>query len=453
MPKIFINIPIEASTHKYPAMFPYPLLILNIKNDTDILIDLVKENFKKNAKQKRQELDKIITSINNNEHNNRDIVINCGEYAPDGYYYKWAEYFLKRVNKQVYIMGPYATTFPSRIQKICEKTKIQHAIFDTNYDTHKVFIPDHMLLNYPKIGSKIKANMRISLGCPRPCAFCPVGIIYKRNYQFFDINESIAKVRYYYEHGVRAINFIDDNISVDLNQFIEFLHKLKELDFKDMSYYCQEGFEVASFHNDEFCKLLKELKFQDIKIGVENIDEQFLDDIGKAHLRFKDIELAIKNIRLYKLKVKFFFLLSQFQTKEKIIENLRFFSPLQVDLRVNIIRNYEGAQSKVLDQKLTLKELRKLKSFAYAVAYMSTAQKFDVFQKNAWQQYCLQKGYKLNALDEASYALEGKQYFGFKTSKWLTALQYILRQEYKTDNITIDYNKKDKRIGKIILMG
>ncbi len=453
MPKTYINMPVEASTHKYPAMFPYPLLILNAKEQEDVVIDLVKDTFKQNAAYKKQRIDQLITTLTPKQ----SYVVNCGEYAPDGFYYKWVEYFLKQISFPVKIMGPYATCFANHIRKIIKQTGINHEILETDYNTYNTIIPDSMLESYPKVNNKIKANMRVSLGCPRFCSMCPTGMIYQHKYTFFPIEESVAKIQYYHSHNVRVINFIDDNISVNVPKFVEFLHKLKEI--PDMQYYCQEGFEVLAFQNTEFCTLLKELKFKDIKLGVENINNDFLDKINKTHLRFNDIVLAVKNIKLYKLNVKFFFLLSQFQDKKDIMENIKFFADLNVDLRVNIIRKYEGMPLPDYQEEITLAELRSLKSLAYAVAFMSIVQKFNIFQNNAWDKYCEEKKYILQPegkeLDGATVLslLNGKQYFGFKTIKWLDALKYMLQQKYKTDYVKVNYNSQEKKVDSILVGG
>lgn len=445
MSKLLINIPVEASTHKYPSMFPYPLLLLNIKEPNDVLVDLVFETFKKNVEAKKRILDDIIKNINSGDAvQYSQIIVNCGEYAPDGFYSKWIEYFLNNINKSVALMGPYATIFKERIQEIGKKTKLTYTILDTNYNTYNVVIPDEMLAKYPKVGDFPKANMRITLNCPRECAMCPVQLLYTREHKFFDINESIEKVRYYYGKGVRFINFIDDNISANIPMLINFLNRLKAEQLKEMTYSVQEGFELSAFYNEDLCALLKELKFDDIKVGVENIKEDFLIKINKPKRNINDIELAIINLRKYKLKPKFFFLIADFQSKEDILDNLKFFSRLGVDLRVNIIRQYEGMRLPKFEALISQQELKKLKALAYAVAYITTVQKFDIFQDNAWDKYCLAKGYTFR-VDKELGILQGKQYFGFKTIKWLTAIEYMLFQKYRT-NVSIDYDDKGKKI-------
>ena len=205
--KLLVQALYDSSTNKYRRYFPYPMNLLKIANDKDFLIDLNRMAFGSNADAKEKIVKFGAEYINTNASKYQEVIINCGEYAPDGAFYKYFDKLLKNVNVPVSIIGSYPAVFKERIKS---KFKEKVTILDFDLDVHDVILNDEMINDYPRVDGDKKVNMKLTQGCPRTCSMCPVSLIHQGKYRFFDISKSIELIKYYYNSGVRFFNFIDD---------------------------------------------------------------------------------------------------------------------------------------------------------------------------------------------------------------------------------------------------
>ena len=277
---------------------------------------------------------------------------------------------------------------------------------------------------------------------------CPVVPIYNKKFKFYDVEESAQRIKRYYDMGVRFITFTDDNLAVHTKKFNKLMDRLKEFNFKGMQYICQEGFETIPFGNEEFVRNLKEMKFVDIKLGFENINERFLKEIDKYYDNFEVIEIAIENIKKYNLKVGFLFLIGLSLTREEIFENLRFLAKHRLDVRTNVLRPYSGRYTgeELGESVLPYKELKKLASLSYTSAFFATQFDIDIFE-DAWCDVLAKLGLKENCYlsgDDFDGQLCGKCNYGFKTSRLIAGLKYIMQRDYPNHKIIITSNDKTR---------
>lgn len=426
MSKLLISLPYDASTNNYVKYFPYPLELLKYKEEGDTLIDLNCEAFEKTKDAIYTLLDMHLDILNNKKFD--ECLVLCGNYGPDGDKYEYFEYFLNRFKHPVQLMGPYCIQ-EKRIKQLDANITIKEAYTDT----FGVMIPKDMLDSYPKEKGKTtpRATMRVTNGCPRMCKMCPIPIIHKGHYKFENMDTSLKQVQQYYDMGVRLITFIDDNISVHQKKFIEFLRRLKALNLKGMRYISLEGFETHAFENDELCQLVKDLKFQNIKIGMENIKEDFLKKIGKYYTDHDVVVKSMENIKKYKLDVSVYFLLGLDESAEDVMDNLKFISKYKLGIRTNILRPYEGSKlySEGFTRKLTERQLTHYSSLSYAVSWLGTGHDIDMFEDGAYEKVletCKLVEHKENNI----ITFTGKVHIGFKTSKMIKVLHYLLEQKY-----------------------
>jgi radical SAM superfamily enzyme YgiQ (UPF0313 family) len=426
----------DASTNKYPKYFPHPMLLLKYASKFDepyTLLDLNLQayNLKMNTDSKLKELNAIIEHINNLNDMYSEVVINMGEFPPDADKNKYFDIFLNKIKRSIKVMGMYPTIEKKKFEK--------YGFFDdtieiipTNFDVHDVELSKELLEEYPKVNTtKLRASMKLTYGCPRKCNMCPTALIYKQKYEFFDVDNSIAMIQKYYDMGVRYITFTDDNLSADIKKFVSFLEKLKALNLKGMSYICQEGFEVIAFKNKKLAPLLVANKFEDIKIGFENINEKFLKQINKYYSNKNEIDNVMNTLKENDIRAHFLFLIGGDLTEDEIMENLKFISSNGMIARVNVIREYEGNTHKNL---LPEKKLYEYKALANAMNFY-TENGIDLFADNALEDVCtklqlllivnIQPPNDLQHLD-----IEGKCYFGFeRTNKFIKGLTYLLEKK------------------------
>lgn len=421
MKKLLIQVPYFASTNNYGKYFPHPLLLLNIFEKGDTLLDLNLECFKSKKEGVYSKLDSCVKYIATSEF--EEVVLNLGEFPPDADKHDTFLYFLKKVNEakiRVSIQGVYPTLNGGLDSDFVTTKK-------TDFDVSSVIIPNDLLGQYPKVDGLLRASMKISYGCPRRCSMCPVVPIYNQTYRFNDAEKSAKIVEHYYEQGVRYITFTDDNLAVNTKRFKEFLTLLLNKNLKGLKLLCQEGFEVNSLVDEELVYLLKALKFDDVKVGVENIKADFLTRIDKCYIDPSKIDSVIQNAEKYKLDIRFLFLFDKFQSEEDVLDNLRYFSKNRISkFRVNVLRKYHDTKySCDLSPKLSPNELKRLQALAYASAFITERFKDDLFSVT-FEEFLSRHGYS-----RSEDNIFGKFNLGFiGTSRFLCALAYLAELHY-----------------------
>jgi radical SAM superfamily enzyme YgiQ (UPF0313 family) len=419
MSKLLLSLPYEASTNKYSRYFPFPLALLKYKEEGDELIDLNLMCYDIKKEEKYKILDEYLEKLNSSEYD--EYFVQVGDYAPDADKYEYFEYFLERFEKPCKLIGPYAM-FKDR------HTKFENISVKEIYtNTYGVMIPEAMLPLYPDGNKILRATMRISNGCPRKCAFCPVPIIHDGKYKMEDIDESVTMIEQYYNMGVKLIVFIDDNMGVNKRKFKKFLQTIKDKNFKGLKFISLEGFETYMFEDEEICQLLKDTKWLNIKTGMENINEDFLAKVNKYYDDHSVIVRAMENIRKHKLDVSVYYLIGLDETEDVVMDNIRFIAKYRLGVRVNILRPYENGllDFKSFERKMTPKKMKEMSSLTYAVSWLGTQHDIDLFEENALEKI-LEKA-KLNmTINENEIIFTGKVWIGFKTSKLIKCLAYLL---------------------------
>ena len=438
--KLLVQALYDSSTNNYPRYFPNPLNLIKFANDNDVLLDFNLEAFKKNKEQKEEIIARAAKIINESLLIYKEIIINCGEYAPDGAFYEYFESLLDKIKIPVSLIGSYPAVFPERVkEKYGKRVKLKE--FD--FDVHDVVLNTDLLKLYPEVDGLKKVNVKISNGCLRKCNYCPVHLIHKGKYTYFDIEQSLNLIKYYYKNGIRFFNFIDDNIGAD-SKFFDFLRRLKQENLKDAKFQVQEGFEVLTFKNQEICQLLKDINFVDIKIGVENINDEFRKSLNKTFFSSKDIELAMQNIRESNLDVKMFLLISERQTADEIMENVKFILNNNISARINIIRAYEKSKyfSEIKPNRITESELKEIKSLATALIWLNKEKKINVFSDTAIQKLKLSMKLEISE-SNVEIVIKGNCYFGFQTSYFVKAIKYLLekKRKYLLKTLEVERNK------------
>lgn len=415
MSRILIDLPYLASTNKYPKFFPYPLLLLRIKQQEDELLDYNLRCRGMPDRKIREKLDELIVSVSND---NRDVVVGCGHYPADADKFTYFDYFLSRVGRSVAITGVYPAVMPDRMVRLHSK----HSVLPTAWDIGDVDIPISMLHRYPKVGKHLRATVRATHGCPRKCGMCPVWLIYRKQFEFWPIDKTVDRIKRYYDQGVRYITFIDDNLSVS-PKFDRLLEALLAADLRGMSYLCQEGFEVTSFHRERMCELLQQVRFVDMKMAVENVNTDVLKQIDKYYTDFEVVEKSLANIEKYGLKVGIFFLLGLEHSDEGVLKNIRFIADRSLDVRVNIARPYEG--NVIVGKGIDPQRFKTYSSLAYAASWYARELGINIMKPDAIAQL-IDKGYLVQINDAAGTALiSGRVDFWQMTSRFIRGLKWI----------------------------
>lgn len=433
MSRILIDLPYLASTNKYPKFFPYPLLLLRIKQQEDELLDYNLRCRGMSDRKIKEELDELIEAVSNDT---RDVVVGCGHYPADADKFTYFDHFLSRVGRSVAITGVYPEVMPDRMVRLYSK----HSILPTAWDIGDVEIPDSMLHQYPKVGKHLRATVRATHGCPRKCGMCPVWLIYRKQFEFWPIDKTVDKIKRYYDQGVRYITFIDDNLTVS-PKFDRLLEALLGAGLKGMSYLCQEGFEVTSFHREQMCELLRHIRFVDMKMAVENVSTDVLKQIDKYYTDFTVVEKSLANIEKYGLKVGIFFLLGLEHSDEDVLRNICLIADRSLDVRVNIARPYEG--NVIVGKGIDPQRFKTYSSLAYAASWYARELGVNIMRTDAITQL-IGKGYSVQINDRAGTALvSGRVDFWRMTSRFIRGLKWMFNTYFGSEcKIRVDSTKE-----------
>jgi radical SAM superfamily enzyme YgiQ (UPF0313 family) len=341
--------------------------------------------------------------------------VNAGDYPADAAFDKYFKHYLKHNNREISLVGSYA-----KIKTYDLKKRYDRDIYILNGFEYRN--PNYDVIEfkkYPKVNGKYKLNIRHTYGCPRCCYMCPVPLCFGRQYHYHKNTANI--IANFYGKGVRYFTFIDDNLDMAKN-FVSLLKELKAMNLKGVQYHCQEGFDVACF-TEEIARLLKQLRFDNIKIAFENINASFLKKINKSHVTLEKIERAIEIAKKYNIKIGTFFLLGLDETEGDILDNLKFFAKHKLSIRANIIRDYGNFFSKRnIERRYDDDVYKKYKALAYTVNFFNSLD-INIFEGK-------------KALDKAGYSMDthgpgivvyGKTKFGFRTNYFEKGIEYIFK--------------------------
>jgi radical SAM superfamily enzyme YgiQ (UPF0313 family) len=106
-----------------------------------------------------------------------------------------------------------------------------------------------VLSGYTLLGRQIDV-IETSRGCTFDCSFCSIIEMRGRNFHRFDVDRVIDDIRDAYEHGARAIFFVDDNITLTTSSIAD--------------------------HGETLAPLMREAGFRYVFLGIENVVEEEL---------------------------------------------------------------------------------------------------------------------------------------------------------------------------------
>lgn len=160
-----------------------------------------------------------------------------------------------------------------------------------NYEIFDSF--NGVIVNYPLVTSR---------GCPQSCIYCCVGEVSGRRWRWRAperlIEElQLAKSKY----RAKSFEIVDDNFTHHLGRAKKFCQLLIERRV-DMNWACYNGIRADRL-DEELVALMKEAGCKTVSIGVESLDNDIFDRIGKGET-LDDIRRAISLLNKYKIEVE-----------------------------------------------------------------------------------------------------------------------------------------------------
>lgn len=176
--------------------------------------------------------------------------------------------------------------------------------------------------------------MMVSRGCPFDCTFCASFITKGRQVRYRSIDNVIAEIRLLIErYGVREIQFIDDNFTLQRSYVKKFCQRIidEKLEF---SWCCPNGVRLDTLRPD-MLGLMREAGCYSLSVGIESGSQRVLD-FTKRDTPLKMIEEKVDMITRSGIETVGFFILGFPTEKPHEIEQTISFS-----LKLNLERaNY-----------------------------------------------------------------------------------------------------------------
>lgn len=150
-----------------------------------------------------------------------------------------------------------------------------------------------IIVHYPLVTSR---------GCPHSCIYCCAGEVSGRRWRWRTperlIEElELAKSKY----STKSFEIIDDNFTQDLGRAKKFCQLLIEHKV-NMKWACYNGIRADRL-DEELVALMKESGCNAVSIGVESLDNDVFNRIGKGET-LDDIRWAISLLNKYKIEVE-----------------------------------------------------------------------------------------------------------------------------------------------------
>jgi radical SAM superfamily enzyme YgiQ (UPF0313 family) len=143
-----------------------------------------------------------------------------------------------------------------------------------------------VLTGYTFLGRQVDV-VETSRGCTFDCSFCSIIEMRGRNFHRLPMPQVIDDIRNAVARGARAIFFVDDNITLDVERFKELCHAIIEARLNNIDYLVQAMTASIATHGAELAPLMRQAGFRYVFLGIENVLDE---DLGFLKARAKNID-------------------------------------------------------------------------------------------------------------------------------------------------------------------
>lgn len=163
--------------------------------------------------------------------------------------------------------------------------------------------PDMSLVPPPRYdlvdpGDYLYACVQYSRGCPFDCEFCDIIELYGRKSRVKSPEQFCAELQALYDAGHRGhVGIVDDNLIGDKKGVKVMLRYLRDwLEARDWPFYFSTQLTLTLAHDEELLRLLADVDFRTVYIGIETPEPDVLAITNKKHNVLKPILESVKKI-------------------------------------------------------------------------------------------------------------------------------------------------------------
>ena len=174
-------------------------------------------------------------------------------------------------------------------------------------------------------------NILASRGCPYRCSFCQPTLsrLFGKKIRKRSPENITREIEYWKErHGINAVMFTDDTLTVDRNWVNElcslFLHRNL-----DIIWGCNARVDLAA--KDLFAKM-KEAGLRKVFMGIESGSQRVLTDIYDKMITHEKVFRAVATAKSLGLRIQGYFMIgAPTETEEEIMKTIRLARDLDID--------------------------------------------------------------------------------------------------------------------------
>jgi len=119
-----------------------------------------------------------------------------------------------------------------------------------------------------------------SRGCPNNCKFCSIGQMYGHTFRRFSVERIISDLKAIRDQGFKAVFFVDDNITYDIDHFLQVCQAIVQHQLNDLCYLTQVT-AAGIAHHPELVAEMDQANFRIAFVGFESMDPNALKDMKK----------------------------------------------------------------------------------------------------------------------------------------------------------------------------
>ncbi len=166
--------------------------------------------------------------------------------------------------------------------------------------------PSRFTFEYP--GSERELSLITSRGCPYKCTFCGNHQHMGRKWRYHSVMNIMEHIQYVIdEFGIQHFHIEDDNLSLNIKRFEEFLDMVIAQNWK-ITWDTPNGIRAEGF-SEEIVKKIVLSGCTYMIIGVESGSQRVLNDVVKKKLDIRKVVTASQLTHKYKLPLHAFFII------------------------------------------------------------------------------------------------------------------------------------------------
>lgn len=199
---------------------------------------------------------------------------------------------------------------------------------------HLLPMETYFKINFPQAGTSLKSpntSIMTSRGCTARCIFCATSKFWGNKFRTRSVEKVLDELEHLKnEYGVKEVQFIDDNLTLDKKRAIRLFNGMIERKL-DLVWCTPQGIALWSL-DEEVLRKMKDSGCYEITLAIESGDKHVLNQIIRKPLKIEKVEPLVRAARKMGMITKGFFVVGlPGETLEQMQKTFDFAKKLKLD--------------------------------------------------------------------------------------------------------------------------